>query len=256
MEYRVLGPVDVSDGGRAVPVSGPRQRGVLAALALKTGQVLPVRRLVEAVWEGAPPATAHRQILTAVSVLRRRLGSAIATVPGGYRLRAEPHDVDLHVFETRVRQARRLTGDGRLETGVLAMREALALWRGPALGGVRGLTAEIARLEEQRVNVLEDCLDAELALGSHTERVAELSELVAAHPYRERLRALLMVALCRRGRQAEALDVYWTGRGLLVESLGIEPGQHLRDLYESIVSGAHQAVYLSSQGSLPMQNSQ
>ncbi|MEQ7128443.1 BTAD domain-containing putative transcriptional regulator [Actinopolymorpha sp. B11F2] len=241
MEYHLLGPVEARHQGDALRIGGPRQRTVLATLALNLGQVVPVRSLVEAVWDGAPPATAHRQILTAVSGLRRSLGTAIETRHAGYLLHARPDDVDIHRFERLVAEARRLD-EGSLHAAAARLREALALWRGPALGGVRGMAAEVARLEERRLSVLELCLEAELATGAHADRVAELFALVRAHPLRERFRALLMRALHQLGRQAEALEVYRSGRTQLVEELGIEPGQELARLHAMILAGGDERI--------------
>jgi DNA-binding SARP family transcriptional activator len=237
MDYHLLGPVEVCDQGAAVPIGGPRQRTVLAVLALNLGQVIPVRSLVDAVWDGSPPATAHGQVLTAVSALRRSLGRAIETRPAGYLLHAHPDDVDVHLFERLVAKACQLNAAGQLDAGVVRMREALALWRGPALGGVRGLVAEATRLEERRLLVLERCIGAEIAVGRHGDRLGELLALVEAHPLRERFRALLMRALHQLGRQADALDVYRSGRSLLVEELGIEPGPELQRLHQMILAG-------------------
>ncbi|MEQ4207482.1 AfsR/SARP family transcriptional regulator [Actinopolymorpha sp. B9G3] len=237
MDYHLLGPVEVCDQGTAVPIGGPRQRTVLAVLALNLGQVVPVRRLVDAAWEGSPPTTAHGQILTAVSVLRRSLGPAIKTHPGGYLLQAGLDDVDAHVFERLAAEAGELRSAGQMDACISRLREALALWRGPALGGVRTLAAEATRLEDRRLLVLERCLETELAIGGHGERVGELLALVEAHPFRERFRVLLMRALHRLGRQAEALEVYRSGRSVLVEELGVEPGPELQRMHETILAG-------------------
>ena len=241
MDYHLLGPVEVCDQGAAVAIGGPRQRTVLAVLALNLGQVVPVRTLVDAVWDGSPPATAHAQILTAVSALRRSLGPAIETRPAGYLLLASPDDVDVQLFERLADEACQLRTAGQIASCVARLRDALALWRGPALGGVRGLAAETTRLEERRLLVVERCLEAELAVGGHADRVGELFRLVEAHPLRERFRALLMRALHRLGRQAEALDVFRSCRSLLVEELGIEPGPDLQRLHESILAGVDEA---------------
>ena len=237
MDYHLLGPVEVCDDGAAVRIGGSRQRTVLAVLALNLGLVVPVKTLVDAVWDSSPPATAHGQILTAVSTLRRSLGSVIETRPAGYLLRCEADDVDVHRFERLAAEACRLNASGQLDACGARLREALALWRGAALGGVRTLAAEAARLEERRLLVLERCLEAELACGGHADSAGELFALVKAHPLRERFRVLLMEALHRLGRQAEALEVYRSGRSLLIEELGIEPGPELQRLHTLILEG-------------------
>jgi len=206
-------------------------------LALNLNQVVSVGSLVDAVWGSSPPTTARRQILTAVSMLRGELGDVIESRPDGYALCARPDDVDVYVFERLASEACLLNKSGRLEAGVARQRQALALWRGPALGGVRGMEVEATRLEERRLLVLERCLEAELALGHHADRVDELYALVERYPLRERFRALLMRALHGLGRQADALEVYRSGRCLLVEELGIEPGVELQRLHETLLSG-------------------
>src|SRR5262245_38888320 len=164
VEYRLLGPVEVYDGTRSVPLGGPRRRTVLALLALNVGQPLPIPRLIDAVWEGSPPATARQQILIAISALRRELGEAIVTATAGYQLSAERAAIDLCAFEQAVADARQAPTAQRRAAG---LRTALLLWHGPALGGVSGLESEAARLEELRLSVVEECLHIELELGAH-----------------------------------------------------------------------------------------
>ncbi|WP_431921779.1 BTAD domain-containing putative transcriptional regulator [Amycolatopsis tucumanensis] len=219
MDFRVLGPVQVLAGDRPVRVSGPRQERVLAALVLDAGHVVPVSRLVEVVWDGDPPATAVRQVRNVTSALRRALVAAgfphdVLTATGpGFVL--NPPDSDLARFERHA--------------AAEEYREALACWRGPALAGVtsHALAGEVARLEEKRLTILE----AHLARAGD---IAELTAAVAQHPLREGLAALLIQALWRQGRTADALLTYRRTRDRLAAELGVEPGPALRALHARI----------------------
>ena len=238
LDVRLLGPIEAERDGVPVALGGPKPRTLLAVLALEPGRVVSVDRLVEALWPGDPPETAAHAVQVYVSQLRKALGSVIATRAPGYELELAPERVDLHRFA-------RLTQDGRgaLEGGDPvsaegALREALALWRGPALADFLYepfAQTEIARLEELRTVVLEERIDADLALGRHAELVSELEALVQAQPLRERPRAQLMLALYRSGRQADALAAYRNARETLVEELGIDPGPELRELEAAIL---------------------
>jgi DNA-binding SARP family transcriptional activator len=185
-------------------------------------------RLIAALWEEEPPDTAQKALQVYVSNLRKRLGrDRIVTKAPGYAIRVEPGELDLELFE-------RLADDG----GRQRCADALALWRGPPLAEFahrRFALSEIGRLEERYVAVLEERIEADLALGREAELVPQLESLVAEHPLRERLRALLMLALYRCGRQAEALGTYQDARRALVDELGIEPGHELRELHQSIL---------------------
>jgi len=226
MEFRVLGPVRVLGGGRPIGPSGPRQERVLAALLLDAGRVVPVSRLVDVVWDGEPPATAVRQVRNLTTALRRALvaagaGEDVLTAEGpGFVLR--PGTFDLHAFEE-------LAARGEY-------RAALDRWQGPALAGVdsTALRPEAERLEERRLAVLEQCLAAEVDAGDGGT-VAELTALVAAHPLREGLVGLLMRALHRADRQADAIDAYQRAKQRLAAELGIAPGAPLRALYERLL---------------------
>ncbi len=238
LDVRLLGPIEAERDGVPVALGGPKPRTLLAVLALEPGRVVSVDRLVEALWPGEPPETAAHAVQVYVSQLRKALGPVIATRAPGYELELAPERVDLHRFA-------RLTQDGRaaLEGGDPvsaegALREALALWRGPALADFLYepfAQTEIARLEELRTVTLEERIEADLALGRHAELVSELEALVAAQPLRERPRAQLMLALYRSGRQADALAAYRTARETLVEELGIDPGPELRELEAAIL---------------------
>ena len=226
MEFRVLGPVRVLGDGRPIGPAGPRQERILAALLLGAGRVVPVARLVDVVWDGEPPATAVRQVRNLTTALRRTLvaagaGEDVLTAEGpGFTLRPDAFDLD--VFEDQVARGE--------------LREALACWRGPALAGVdsAALRPDAERLEERRLAVLERCLAAEVDAGSG-DAVAELTALVAEHPLREGLVGLLMRALHRAGRQADAIDAYQRAKRRLADDLGISPGASLRTLYEQLL---------------------
>jgi len=233
MEFRVLGPIEVRADGRGLDLGGVRQRRVLAALLRSPNRTVSVSRLVEAAWDDDPPATARRQVQNRVAALRAvltRHGGFIDTTEAGYRLRVGPGELDAQLFDDLVAQ-------GRTVADPAVLRRALRLWRGPALSGLGGalLEREAAGLEEQRLGVVEECLELELAAGGHAGVVAELGTLVAEHPLRERFVGQLMLALYRSGRQADALVAYRELSGRLAEELGIDPGPELRRQYEAIL---------------------
>ncbi|MFC5834689.1 AfsR/SARP family transcriptional regulator [Nonomuraea insulae] len=237
MWFGILGPLVATVGGRSVHPGGPRARATLAALLLADGRIVPVERLIDQVWGDEPPASGRNQVMIAVSVLRKALRTAggdpdvIETVASGYRIRTV--DLDAHQAELSLEQARR----SPLAVKAALLRETLGLWRGQVLAGIdsQPLRAVADRWEELRLSVQEDWAEAELELGRHRELVGVLGVSVAEHPLRERIRAQLMLALHRSGRQAEALEVYDRGRSVLVEELGLEPGQVLRDMHAAIL---------------------
>ena len=241
MEFRLLGPVEVVDESGAVPLKGTKIRTLLAALLLAPGQVLAANRLVDIIWDDEPPPTARALIQTYVSTLRRAIGDTdariIRTRAPGYLVVVEERGLDRVVFDHLVAQGRSATADGRHREASNAFRTADALWRGPALGGVRSrvLAMEATRLDEQRIAVTEARIAADLALGLAEELVGELTVLVGQHPTRPSLRGQLMLALYRAGRTADALAVYRQGREALVDELGIEPGAELNRLHEGIL---------------------
>lgn len=244
MQFRILGPLEVNGPQGPIIIGASRQQVVLAMLLLESGHVVSVDRLVDAVWDQAPPATARDQIQICVSALRKLLHRAgapspIATRPPGYMLRVPDGWLDLHVFEELVRTARKEVEEDRLAEATGRYREALALWRGAPLEGVnsRLIRAAVTRLVETKLSVVEECSDLRLRLGHHHALIGELRELVLAHPLRERLRAQLMLALYGDGRQAEALEAYRAGRRILVDELGVEPGDELRALQRAILAG-------------------
>jgi DNA-binding SARP family transcriptional activator/Tfp pilus assembly protein PilF len=239
MQYRILGPLQIVVGDRELRLGRSREQRVLVALLLGANRVVPLDRLIDAVWDDRPPDTAAKLVRNCVSRLRQELAAgAIDTDPAGYRLRVPEGELDAEVFRQRVARGRQLAASGDPAGAGTELREALSLWRGAALAGTPGRLVEAAAagLDEQRLAVLEECLSLDLALGRDQELVAELAGLVAEHPLRERLRGLLMQALYRSGRRAEALEVYRRGRQILVDELGLEPGAELRDLERAILA--------------------
>jgi len=228
---------------------------VLATLLLEAGRVVPLSRLAEAVYGEEPPTTSRTQIQNAVSALRKLLGEhglpeAIETRPPGYLLRIPPDSLDLHRYESQVRAAREAPTPAEAAE---RYRSALALWRGPVLEGVESDVVRVAadRFAEHRMAALEECLDVELRLGRHRELVGELTAAVAEHPLRERLRGQLMLALYRAGRQADALEVFRRGRQVLVDELGLEPGEELRAVERDILSGANAVPVVEKTATVP-----
>jgi DNA-binding SARP family transcriptional activator len=228
LEFRILGPLEVLEEDRPIPLGGAQQRALLAILLTRPNEVVSRDRLIDELWGETPPRTALNTLQYYVSQLRKLLGAdRIVTQPPGYAIRVEPDELDLARFE-------RLFEEG----GGDRVREALALWRGPALADFayeEFAQAEAARLEELRLAALERRIEADLGLGHHAELVGELEKLIAQHPVRERLRGQLMLALYRSGRQAEALDAYQATRKTLVDELGIEPSQAVQELERAIL---------------------
>jgi DNA-binding SARP family transcriptional activator/WD40 repeat protein len=244
LEFRVLGPLEVWREGRPLRLGGERQRALLALLLLKANEVVPADRLIEALFGPDAPQTAGNALQVGVSRLRRLLDSGtgedgvVLTRPGGYLLRAESEHHDLALFERLLRKGRRELDRGDPVAAAGTLRQALALWRGPALadlGLLEFAQAEIRRLEELRLVALQERIEADLELGREAELVPELKALVAANPLQERLRGQLMLALYRSGRQADALAVYRATRELLSEELGLEPSRSLQELEQSIL---------------------
>jgi DNA-binding SARP family transcriptional activator len=245
MEFRILGPLEVAEGGRPVPLGGGKQRSLLALLLLHANEVVSNEQLVHELWGERPPATAAKSVQVYVSLLRKVLGPAngttgvLRTRGSGYVLCIAPDEVDVHRFERHVEQGRRALGAGEPEAAARELRQALALWHGEPLSDVAYepfAQGEIARLQDMRLAALEDRIEADLQLGRHVELVGELEALVAQHPLRERLAGQLMVALYRSGRQAEALDAYTHTRDYLATELGLEPGPALRDVQAAVLA--------------------
>lgn len=249
--FGILGPVEVRAAAGPVALPGARQRVVLAALLLRPNQVVSLDDLVDALWPERPPATARDQVVNVVSTLRRLVGAGgpapdrkwLVTQPPGYLVRIGPGQLDLRDFEGYVRSAGVHSGAARPEEAVRVLRTALALWRGPALADVPApfAAAEARRLAEVRLATVEQLVDAEFAAGRQRDLVPELTRLVAEHPLRERLRGQLMLALHAAGRTADALAAYRSGRRLMVDEFGLEPGADLRRIERVVLSGAPSA---------------
>ena len=242
MEIRLLGPLELVAPDGSMELGSSRSRAVLAALALQANRVTTVDQLVDAVWDSAPPATARAQIRICISDLRRafrdaRIAAAIETRPSGYLLEIGPSELDTTEFDRLVAVARDQAASADCVRAVATLRTAEELWRGPALSGVSGPTvqAAAARLNDARLVATEERIRLELELGRHQSVIGELRALVEREPLRESLHRMLMLALYRAGRQAEALEVYQRTRSLLVEELGVEPGPELRDLHAAVL---------------------
>jgi DNA-binding NarL/FixJ family response regulator/DNA-binding SARP family transcriptional activator len=243
VEYRILGPLEVVEGGEPVPLGRLKERIVLAVLLLHANEFVSRERLIDELWGESPPPTARKAVNVYVSQLRKALSrnglDPIATVDGGYRLEVGSDELDVSRLQRVLAGARERAAAGELEPAAELLREALTLWRGPTLGGLllesHGRD-EVAQLDELRLTALMDRIDCDLALGRHEEVLSELHVLVGEHPLRERLRAQLMLALYRADRQAEALDAYQQTRDVLVEELGIDPSPALQRLQKGILA--------------------
>jgi DNA-binding SARP family transcriptional activator len=237
LRFRVLGQLEVLVSGKPVVLRGQRERTLFALLLMRAGDAVSSDRLIDELWAGEPPDTARASLQNSICRLRKVVGTAaVVTRPDGYRL-----DADLE--QTDVGRFRRLVTDAYATAApqwrAWKLRDALALWRGPALAGIRqtpSLEFEVSLLQELRVSALENAIDAELELGRSTELVPELESLIASEPYRERLRALLMIALYRAGRQPRALEVFRETRETLLSELGLEPSPPLHDLQRAILN--------------------
>jgi len=236
LDFRILGPLEVVDETGPLLLGGLKQRAVLALLLLEAPKPVSTDRLIDALWTEQPPRTAATSLQNFISQLRKTLGAdVLVTKPPGYALEIRPEEVDLTRFRHLVATAR-----AAIEASERAgrMREALDLWRGAPLADFEFepfAQPEIARLKEERLAVVEERIDADLEAGRHAEIVGEVEALVDRHPTRERLRAHLMLALYRSGRQAEALAIYQDARRTLVDQLGIEPGPDLQQLHGEIL---------------------
>lgn len=238
MEIRILGPLEVWADGRLLPVHGPKQRRVLAALALARGRVVPVNHLIDTVWDCDPPTTARRQVQNAVSMLRQTsLGAVISAQAPGYLLRLDSAALDVVRFDECVARAIHAREAGNRPEALEQLQVGLALWRGPALAGVDGAVvgAAAAQLAETRLSAIVAKTELELELGLQATVVAEMTALVEEHPLHEQLVGLLMLALYRCGRQTDALLAYRATRSRLADELGLDPGPELTRLHERIL---------------------
>ena len=235
-DFRILGPLEIVDETGPLLLGGLKQRAVLALLLLEAPKAVSTDRLIDALWAEQPPRTAATSLQNFISQLRKTLGAdVLVTKPPGYALAIRPEQVDLARFRQLVATARAATAAAERAA---RMQEALDLWRGAPLADFEFepfAQPEIARLKEERLAVVEERIDADLEAGRHTEIVGEVEALVDRHPTRERLRAHLMLALYRSGRQAEALGVYQDARRTLVDQLGLEPGPDLQQLHGEIL---------------------
>ncbi|MEE1784086.1 BTAD domain-containing putative transcriptional regulator [Streptomyces sp. SP17BM10] len=248
LRFQVLGPMQAWRDRHPLALGSPQQQAVLTSLLLQRGRPVATQDLVDGIWGERPPPQAIAALRTYVSRLRtviephrevRAPAEILVSVSDGYALRVPPEAIDLAVFEATASEATSARANGDPFEAHRLLRSALALWSGRPLAGVPGPYAEAQRLRlaERHVSVWEECCTAALEIGLHTEVVSELSSLTAEHPLRERLRELLMLALYRCGRQAEALGVYTDTRKLLIEELGVEPGAGLSSMHARILAG-------------------
>ena len=239
MDFRILGPLEVRDGDRELPLGGGKQRAFLALLLVNANRTVSIDGIIDSLWDGSAPESAPKMVQIYVSKLRKMLAPGqLHTRPPGYSLQLGPDELDLDRFERVVAEARAALDAGRAQQAADRLREALALWRGPALAEFASepfAQHEGARLEELRVAALESRLEADLALGRHRAVVSELEALTGQHPLRERPRSQLMLALYRSGRHAEALASYQIFRRKLADELGIEPSASLRELERQVL---------------------
>jgi WD40 repeat protein/DNA-binding SARP family transcriptional activator len=237
----VLGHLEVHAGDGARALGGPKQRALLAYLILRGGEIVPTDQLVDALWGGSPPPTAAAIVHSYVRKLRAALagtGATLETRSPGYRLELNGVGTDLALFEGLAAAGREALRNGEPARAAELLRQGLALWRGPALADLAhepALEADRARFDQLRLEAILDRFDAELACGHGEELISELEPLVREHPFQERLRGQLMLALYRAGRQAEALELYRRTRELLRDELGLEPSKRLQDLERSIL---------------------
>ncbi|WP_233157981.1 AfsR/SARP family transcriptional regulator [Actinokineospora bangkokensis] len=246
--FRVLGPLEVrvAESSRLSP---GRQEIVLTMLVLEANRVVATNRLIDAIWDGAPPATARAQVQICVSALRNVLrgsgwADALVTRASGYLLQVPEEQVDAKLFARMTADADVLAAQGKLTAAAALLRRAIALWRGPALDGIhsRLVRARAAQLDESLLQAKETSFDLAIRLGDHRTAIGGVAALLAEHPLRERLRGQYMLALYRSGRRAEALEVYRVGRELMIEELGMEPGAELRELEAAMLSDADQLL--------------
>ncbi len=239
LEFRLLGPLEARLDDRPLPLGGVRQRALLALLLLRSNEVVSRDRLIDELWRDHAPESAANALAALVARLRRVLPpDVLVTRSGGYEARIEPNALDILRFERLAEQGSRALAAGDAARAAEQLHAALSLWRGPPLADFTYAPfaeSTIGRLEELRLAVLENRIDADLALGRHGDLAGELQSLLLEHPLRERLRGQLMLALYRSGRQADALEVYRDGRATLLDELGIDPSPALQELEQAIL---------------------
>ena len=243
MEFGLLGPLVVRDGTHTVTVSAPQQRVLLAALLLNAGRVVSLDALAEVLWDGESPTGARSALHSAVQRLRATLGPSgadlIETQPPGYLITLEDGQLDVRAFGMLASRGHAAAEAGRWTEAADQLRQALGLWRGEPLADVPSLLLrdrEVPPIVDQRLQALATRIDADLQLGRHGEVVAELRQLVAAHPLQEQFHAQLMLSLYRSGRQADALAAFQDVRRVLADELGIDPGPELTVLHQRILA--------------------
>jgi DNA-binding SARP family transcriptional activator len=264
MEFAVLGTLMARDGEVDCTPSAPKLRRVLATLVLCANKLVLTETLAEELWQDHPPATAMATMQTYVYQLRKALGSdgrdrdgviRTQTDPPGYVLGVSPENVDLARFRKLLREGRRALEEHRPDHAAEVLRQALSLWRGPALGGVCSgpvLEAHAVRLEEEHMDALELRIDADLITGGHRELIPELKSLTIAHPLHERFQSRLMIALYLSARRGEALESFHRHRHILQDELGLEPNPEIQRIQQQILNSEptswHEAdrVYLPS----------
>ncbi|PWK85509.1 pentatricopeptide repeat protein [Lentzea atacamensis] len=234
--FRLLGPFRLESGGTEIAVGTPQTRTVLALLVWHANEVVPLSRMIDELWGARPPSSAKVQLQGIISRLRRLLGrERITTAPTGYVLHATTAELDVELVRADLARARSLIADGEVALGASTLRAALGRWDGPVDPPL--VESVACRLDELRMTVLEERIDAELLLGGNADLIGELTAVVAEHPLRERFRAQLMTALARRGRVSEALDVFHSFRRTMVAELGVEPSARLCSLHTRILRG-------------------
>jgi DNA-binding SARP family transcriptional activator len=243
MEFGLLGPLEVHRQGVLLPVPHGKQRAILAVLLMRSDQVVAADELMDLIWDGAPPRAARPALHNYVKRLRKALGPdghvRIRTAEPGYLIQLTPGELDLARFAALCAAGREAMARQDWNHACAQFGAALALWRGYPLIDIecpRLTIGAIPHLLEQKTLALEDRIDADLHLGRHRQVIPELQQLAGAEPLRERFCALLMLALYRTGRQAEALAVYRTARQGLIREIGVEPGTELRQLHHRILT--------------------
>ncbi|OLF06635.1 hypothetical protein BLA60_30675 [Actinophytocola xinjiangensis] len=251
MQINVLGPLETYVNGDAITPSAAKHRQVLALLALHAGEIVSVRVLLEELWGNEPPETSQQTLQTYILHLRQRIGDAmgmsksdvgktlLVTRHTGYSLRINRRDLDAGHYEVLARKGLQEMARDDYQAASDSMRRALAMWRGPALVDVAAghpLSVHVNRLEESRLGVVEDCVDADLWLGRHHHLLSELAELTARYPMNERLCAQYMIAQYRSGRQWRALEIFRKLRTTMVDELGLEPSVWIQRIQRAILN--------------------